>query len=131
MITLDTHAIIWDALNPGLLSKAARKAIDKANQNDGIIFCDISLWEIAMLMKKKRLVVDITYIEFISLLKASNNYVFKGISPEIAELSANLSPEINQDPADRIICATSTVTNSPLVTADKNLRKSKYLNTIW
>lgn len=131
MITLDTHVIIWNALNPALLSKTARKVIARANDTDGIIFCEISLWEIAMLMKKKRLVIDISYIEFINLLKASNNYHFKGLSPETAELSTSLPPEINRDPADRMICATAIVNNSSLVTADRNLRKAGSIRTIW
>lgn len=130
MITLDTHVIIWDALNPKFVSTKAKAEIRKANQADGIIFCEISLWEIAMLMKKQRIIIDISYQEFIGLLKASNNYIFKGINPSIAELSTNLPSEINQDPADRIISATSIFTNTPLITADKNLLKSK-LKTIW
>jgi|YelNatPaOPRAMG01_1025707.scaffolds.fasta_scaffold00094_48 PIN domain nuclease of toxin-antitoxin system len=131
MLTVDKHIIIWDALKPGLLSKNARKAIDKANKTDGIIFYEISLWEIAMLIKMKRMVIDISYLEFIKLVRASNNYIFKDLSPEIAELSVDLPPEINQDPADRIICATSILNNSQLVTADKNLRNGKSVKTIW
>jgi len=64
-------------------------------------------------------------------VRASNNYIFKGLSPEIAELSADLPSEINQDPADRIICATAILNDSQLVTADKNLRNSKSVKTIW
>ncbi len=131
MITVDTHIIIRDALQPELLSKKAREAIQTANHSDGIIFCDISLWEIAMLMRKNRLKIDATYLEFINLLKAANHYIFTGISPEIAELSVSLPEEINQDPADRIICATATIYNAPLVTADQNLLKSKHIKTIW
>lgn len=131
MITADTHIIIWDALKPELISKKAKKEIDKANEGDGIIFCEISLWEIAMLLKKKRLIIDVTYLEFIKLLKNSKNYVFEEISPEIAELCVNFLSEINQDPADRIICATSILTNTPLITSDKNLRKAQVVKTIW
>ena len=131
MIVADTHIIIWDALKPESLSKKAREAIRTANEMDGIIFCEISLWEIAMLIQKNRIKINASYLEFINLIKSSNNFIFKGISPEIAELSANLSEEINPDPADRIICATSILTNAQLITADKNLRKSKSLRTIW
>jgi PIN domain nuclease of toxin-antitoxin system len=130
MITLDTHVIIWDALNQKLVSNKAKDEIRKANQTDGIIFCEISLWEIAMLIKKKRIIIDISYQEFVGLIKATNNYLFKGITPEIAELSTNFPNEINLDPADRIISATSIISNTPLITADKNLLKSK-LKTIW
>ena len=131
MVTADTHIIIWNALKPDLLSSKARAAMDTANETDGIIFCEISLWEIAMLMQKQRLDIDVSYLEFINLIKASNKLIFRGISPEIAELSTNLPSEINQDPADRIICATSIVTNTELVTADKNLIKSSLVRTIW
>jgi len=131
MIVADTHIIIWDALRPELLSQKARKALTAANQIDGIIFCEISLWEIAMLMQKKRLNIRVSYLEFINLIKASNNYIFQGITPEIAELSARLPTDVNPDPADRIICATSILTKTALVTADKNLLKFAELRTIW
>ena len=131
MVTIDTHAIIWNALRPELLSKAGKNAIETANETDGLIFCEISLWEISMLMSRKRLYLDISYLEFINLLKASNNYIFKGISPEIAELATTLPAEINQDPANRIICATAIKTNTELITADKNLQKSSLIMTIW
>ena len=61
MIVVDTHIIVWDALKPEMLSKKAKKAISLANETDGIIFCDISLWEIAMLIHKGRLEVEVNY----------------------------------------------------------------------
>ena len=131
MIVADTQVIIWDALKPELLSPRAKKAIREANRLDGIIFCEISLWEIAMLMKKRRLSVDVNYQEFIRLVSDSNNYIFKGISPQIAELSTHLFSDTNKDPADRIISATSIIEKANLVTSDKILRRSKKIHTIW
>jgi PIN domain nuclease of toxin-antitoxin system len=131
MIVADTHVIIWDALKPELLSPAAKNAIREANSLDGIIFCEISLWEIAMLMKKKRLSVDASYPEFIKLVSDSNNYIFKGISPQIAELSTHLFSRGNKGPADRIISATAIIEKANLVTSDKILRRSKKVHTIW
>ena len=131
MIVADTQVIIWDALKPELLSPKAKKAICEANRLDGIIFCEISLWEIAMLMKKRRLSVDVNYQEFIRLVSDSNNYIFKGISPQIAELSTHLFSTTNKDPADRIISATAIIEKANLVTSDKILRRSKKIHTIW
>ncbi len=131
MIVVDTHVIVWDALKPEMLSTKAQKAIREANKQDGIIFCEISLWEIAMLMKKGRLTVDASYLEFIRLVSDSNNYIFKGLSPEIAELSADLFARTNKDPADRIISATAIIEKANLVTSDKTLRRSKRIDTIW
>ena len=131
MIVVDTHIIIWDALTPDRLSKKAKKAIDKANEKDGILFCEISLWEIAMLITRERLKIDISYQDFIKLVFASNNFQYQGITPEIAEKSTILPDEVNKDPVDRIISATAIIKKASLVTADKNLIKAKCLKTIW
>ena len=131
MIVVDTHIIIWNALKPEMLSGKAEKAVSDANNSDGIIFCEISLWEIAMLMHKGRLSIDTEYLRFIKLILESNKYVFRGITPEIAGLSADLFSDNNKDPADRIIAATSIIENAKLVTADKELRQSKKVATIW
>jgi len=131
MIVADTHIIIWNALKPEMLSRKSEYAISSANIADGIIFCEISLWEIAMLMQKKRLRIRVGYQEFIKLLLESNKYLFRGITPEVAELSTKLFSGDNKDPADRIIAATSICENAKLVTADKKLRRSKRVSTIW
>ena len=131
VIVVDTHVIIWDALRPELLSVNAQKALSQANENDGILLCEISLWEIAMLVKKGRLSLGASYQEFIRLVLLSKNYQLQGITPEIAELSTQLSEDINNDPADRIIAATSLVMGFPLITADTNLNRAASLTTIW
>ena len=84
-----------------------------------------------MLIEKKRLVIDGTASEFINLLLQSRNYLVQAITPEIAGLSVSFGTEINSDPADRLIAATSILANAPVVTADKNLRKASVLKTIW
>jgi len=131
VIIADTHVIIWDALKPGLLSKKAKKTIVQANEEDGIIFCEISLWEIAMLVQKGRISIEVPYQDFIKLVLSSNKYLFQGITPEVAELSTQLPEDINKDPADRIIAATSIVMKKPLVTADNNLIQADSITTIW
>ena len=131
MVTVDTHIIIWEVLEPEKLSEKAKFAFDRANESSSIIFCDISLWEISMLIKKKRLEIEIPFLEFIDLIRTTRNYRFQSITPEIADISTNLDSEINSDPADRIIAATSIFSNSFLITADKNLRSSKLISTIW
>jgi len=131
MIVVDTHVVVWDALKPDKLSRRAKKAIAEANEGDGIIFCDISLWEIAMLMHKGRISVDIDYLQFIKLVFDSNNYILRSISPEIAELSSQLFQNLNKDPADRIIAATAIINNLELITYDKSMRQSRKVKTIW
>lgn len=131
MVTVDTHIIIWEALDPAKLSKKAKIEFDKANASDGLIFCDISLWEISMLMAKRRMELEVSYLDFIDLLTTTRNYIFQPNTPEIVDLSTELSQEINSGPADRMIAATSSILDSPLITADKTLRSSRRITTIW
>lgn len=129
MILLDTCAIIWDALETSKLTPKAKKAIKRSESE--LIICDISIWEISMFIKKKRLVVDDTVSGFINLILQSRNFRIQEITPEIAELSVNFRAEIYSDPADRLIAATSIIRNAPIITADKNLRDTTILETIW
>lgn len=131
MILLDTCAIIWDALDQSQLTDKAKAAIAKADEHNALIISDISIWEISMLIKRARIEIDTTAANFINLFLASRNISVVSISPEIAELSTSFGSEINNDPADRIIAATSIIHNAPLITADSNLRQSSLIDTIW
>jgi len=129
MILLDTCTLIWDAIEPGKLTPTAKKAL-KHSKNE-LMICDISIWEISMLIKKKRLIIEGSASEFINLILQSRNFHIQPITPEIAELSVNFGIEINNDPADRLIAASSILKNSPVITADHNLRGATIVETIW
>lgn len=131
MIVLDTHVILWDALAPERLSELARETIVQANENDGLIICDISLWEIAMLLQKGRVQVEVDSQTFINLLLQANKSRVLAISPQIAVLAAQFPAEINKDPADRLIAATALVENATLITANRNLRAAGLIPTLW
>lgn len=131
MILLDTCAIIWDALDQTKLTEKAKAAIAKADEHNALIISDISIWEISMLIKRSRIEVATTAANFINLFLESRNISVVSISPEIAELSTNFGSEINNDPADRIIAATSIIQNAQLITADLNLIQSSLIDTIW
>ena len=127
MITLDTCSLVWLSLSPGKLSKRAHAAI----RDNALIMSDISLWEIAMLMRSERLVVDSSYSEYVELILNSFDIRIEPITSQIAEISVEFDVTVNRDPADRIIAATSVVEKAPLVTADKNLIEARSIDTIW
>ncbi|WP_292979189.1 type II toxin-antitoxin system VapC family toxin [Nitrosomonas sp.] len=131
VILLDTCTIIWDALDQTKLTDKAKAAITKADEHNALIISDISIWEISMLIKCARIEIDTTAANFLNLFLESRNISVVSISPEIAELSTSFGSEINSDPADRIIAATSIIHNAQLVTADLNLRQSALIDTIW
>lgn len=131
MIVLDTHVLIWDALAPERLSEPARTAIAQANQSDGLIVCDISVWEIAMLLQKGRLQVQTDPLTFINLVLQANKVRVQAITPFIAILATQFPAQINQDPADRLIAATTLAEHATLVTADRNLQTAGLIPTLW
>jgi PIN domain nuclease of toxin-antitoxin system len=131
MIVVDTHALIWDALAPDRLSTTAQQALLEANAGDGLIICDISLWEIAMLVEKGRVQVGVDCQSFINLILQANKARVQPITPLIAALSAQLPAEINRDPADRLIVATALAESARLLTADHNLRNTDVIATVW
>ncbi len=57
--------------------------------------------------------------------------IVQPITAEIAGLSVRLPDKFPKDPADCLIVATAMVEGMPLVTADRNIQRSKVLETIW
>jgi PIN domain nuclease of toxin-antitoxin system len=129
-VVIDTHILVWDQLDPGKLSAKARRAILRADEEGKIIVCEISLWEIASLMHRKRLVLNSSYLDFVRDLLLSRSFILHGINPEIADMTTWLEIS-SKDPADRIIASTSYYLNLPLITADTQLLQSKTVETIW
>ena len=132
-IVLDTHILIW-LLNSD--KKISLKIVDyctKVSKSNFLLISAISIWEIAMLEKKKRIsffqpisqwveeVLSLPYIRIVEL------------RPQIAIESCNLPGEFHGDPADRIIIATARILNVPLVTMDRKIiaySKKEYIRTI-
>jgi PIN domain nuclease of toxin-antitoxin system len=131
IIVLDTCILILDSLNPGRLSKAAQHAISEGEKKSALSCSDISLWEIAMLVKKQRLNPGTDCLTFMQLILDARQIRVIPITPQIADLSVSMSFKDNLDPADRIIAATAKFHKGKLVTSDGKLRKLKGLKTIW
>ena len=130
MIIVDTHVLIWDALEPHKLSKLALKRLDQAEQQQALAVCDISLWEIALLLERKRLTTPLPPQEFLETLLQVRPYKTLAIRPDIATTAVSLS-QLNKDPADRMIVATAMVHKAGLISADENIQKYSGLEVIW
>lgn len=129
MILLDTHAVLWLAQVPELLSDTAVASIALARSKDGVAISDKTLWEIAMLISKGRVGVHTSLREF---LKEVEKYCeVLPISGAIAEQAVQFSSKYPNDPADRIIGATAVVHGLKLVTADQEIRASGEVDCVW
>jgi PIN domain nuclease of toxin-antitoxin system len=131
VLILDTCALIFDSLDPVRLSKEASRSIVHADTAGQLACSDISLWEIAMLIEKKRIEPGTNAQTFIQLVLAARTIKVLPITPEIASMSAQPDFCPHGDPADRIIAATALISNSKLVTSDKKLATVSALQIVW
>jgi len=131
MIVLDTHAWIWFASNPEILSRKAKKAVDLAVKKKSVLVSSISVWEVALLVKKKRLELSMDVADWIAKSENLPFIQFIPVSNSIAVKSVNLPPPLHPDPADRIIIATALSIGAPLVTKDKKIAAYSHVKTIW
>lgn len=131
MILLDTHIAIWLSLAPDRLSDRVIQTIAIERQRRRLAISCISLWETAMLIDKKRIDVADDCVSFLNLVIESYRLHVYPISPEIAAMTSKLPMGLNNDPADRIIAATAIVEDVILITADRNLRQTSELRTLW
>ena len=130
MILVDTHVVVWLALQPERISKKARTAIEDARRTgQGIGISDICLLEISILERKARIRLDSSLETF--LLEIEARFIILPITGRICVRAVLLPASYPNDPADRIIGATALVEGVPLVTADEGIRRSNALRTIW
>jgi PIN domain nuclease of toxin-antitoxin system len=130
VILLDTHVVIWLALEPSRISRRARSSIEETRQRgEGLAISDISLLEIAAAESKGRIQLNASLETF--LCEVETRFVVLPITGRVCARAMGLSPSYPRDPADRVIGATAMVEGVALVTADEEIRRSKALRTIW
>lgn len=119
MLVLDTHALVWlDEGSPRLGDKALQ-TIDGALVSGQLGVASISFWEIAMLVRKKRL--DIQMELDVWRMELLQNGLQELPLQGSTAIRAGQLQAFHGDPADRMIVATALENSATLMTADKKI----------
>ena len=130
LILLDTHIVLWLAFDATRLSKKAKTTVDAERQSgEGVAISDITLLELAMLARKKRILLDLGLGSFLS--EVERRFVVLPMNGPICVRAFALPSTYPKDPADRVIAATALVQGLSLVTADREILRSHAVPTIW
>lgn len=121
-LLLDTHIWLWSLLEPQRLSRRVTKAL--ADSRNELWISPISTWEILVLCRKGRLVLNSSPATWV--LAALQNVPFREatLTHEVAVAAEGLVLP-HRDPADSFLAASAKVYGLTLVTADENLAAGK------
>jgi PIN domain nuclease of toxin-antitoxin system len=114
MLNLDTHVLIY-ALTDDLTPRERDLLSNETWSISAIV-----LWEIAKLSELGRIELDLDHPELARTLARIDTW------PLTLDLCRSIKAlDLDSDPADEIIAATSVVHRVPLLTRDRRMRRSK------
>ena len=126
MVVLDTSALIYWTMDPDRLTAEAHTTID---QTDRLVISAISIWEIGLKIKYKRLQIPLTIDAYTRRLQMTEKVDVQAV--DVATWIENLALDWDhRDPADRTIVATARLLGCGLVSSDKRIA-AFFSETIW
>ena len=125
---LDTHAWIWWVNHEARLPAAVIEHLDDLPPGQRPRVCDISLWEVAMLVERGRLVLTVSLSDWLEAAAHPRSVEVVPVTPAIAAEVAALPTTFHRDPADRLIVATCRVLKAPLLTYDRLITRSRLVS---
>lgn len=124
---LDTCAFLWAAANDPALSSRAKKII--ASDDAMLVFSSASIWEMAIKISHKRLVLPKPLDEYMAEKAVLPNFE---IMPVFWNSCCSVSrlPFHHNDPFDRLLIAQALEEKLPVITSDAVFKKYG-VTVIW
>ena len=121
-LVLDTHVWLWVMSGRfDELSMNALEEVERASSEGRIGIAAISVWEVAMLERLRRISLSRPVEDWVSAALRAPGTHLKEMSPAIAIESTRLPGEPPRDPADRMLIATARVLGGQLATRDSSI----------
>jgi len=129
-VLLDTHVLLFWLNGSGSLTAAQERALADATSEAPLLVSDISLWEIAMLLRRARISLRLPLRDWLEAAVAPPLVRRVSISPAVAAEVASLPDSFPRDPADRIIVASARVLGAHLATQDHRIIQAAVVPTL-
>ena len=117
-LLLDTHIWLWSVLEPAKLKRNVARAL--AAQENELWLSPISIWELSVLVEKKRIELDDDLDAWVSRAMSQATFREAPFTNEVAVEVSKLKFS-HRDPADHFIAASAKVFDLTLVTSDPRL----------
>jgi PIN domain nuclease of toxin-antitoxin system len=127
---LDTHVWVWWMLGDSRLPARERAALDALPSGSRPGLCDISLWEVALLVQSGRLRLEDDLQTWLGIAASPATVELLPITAAVVLEMNRLPASFHQDPADRLIVASARAAERPLATHDARIRRSRTA-TLW
>lgn len=111
--------MVWMIDDDPRLGVRARREIDLAVPDLGLLVSPITGWEVALLVKRGRLAIARDVTAWMEMALRAPGVRPAVLDTQIAVASVDLPGEFHADPADRILVATARRLNIPMLTADQ------------
>jgi PIN domain nuclease of toxin-antitoxin system len=120
-LLLDTHIWVRYINGDPSLKPSAVSAIEAARTSGNVFVSVISVWEIALLFRKRRLALPLGVHRWVQQAFLLPGVQLLPFTIDIAIESVDLPDSLNKDPSDRILVATARIEGLRLVTHDKDI----------
>jgi PIN domain nuclease of toxin-antitoxin system len=127
---LDTHAWVWWICGDSRLTARERDALDNLPPSSRPVLADISLWEVAMLVERGRLNLNMELEHWLAVASSPATVDLARVTPAVAAEVARLPSGFHRDPADRLIVATARVRKLRVLTRDRMITQARVV-PLW
>ena len=123
-LLLDTHIALWLNNGDARLGKATQRTIEATwESGERILLSAVSVWEIAMLVDKGLIELDVPVDEWVERFLDRPGLEAVPLDHKAAALAYSLHHLEHRDPADRLLVASAIGLGCPLVTHDDRIRR--------
>jgi len=130
-LLLDTHCWVWSQFgHEREFSPDGLSALRQAAADGMLLVSVISAWEVALLVSKRRLHLNMDCIDWVRKALETPGLSLVPLTPEIAVESTCLPGDLQGDPADRILVATARNVGARFMTRDSALLDYSHVRVI-